>query len=112
MFGGNVSFTVDEGLEEAEEERVYRVTYKHSPEVFSSVMVKAASEDEAKQKLAVEEPGKDIVGVSVMSDYEVKDMTNRGMSLMEAKVIDDFSSYEPWGAAVSTFDNIQNADKI
>lgn len=31
---------------------------------------------------------------------------------MEAKVIDDFSSYEPWGAAVSTFDNIQNAGKM
>lgn len=98
--------------EGAEEKKVYRVTYKHSPQVFSSVMVKAANEDEAKQKLAVKEPGKDIVGVSVMSDYEVSDMTNRGMSLMEAKVVDDFSSYEPWGAAVSTFDNIQNAGKM
>ena len=112
MFGGNVSYTVNEGLEGAEEKKVYRVTYKHSPQVFSSVMLKAASEDEAKQKLAVEEPGKDIVGVSVMSDDEVKDMKNRGMSLMEARIIDDFSSYEPWGAAVSTFDSIQNADKM
>lgn len=102
-----------EQLEESKEDaKVFRVTYKHSPTVFSSVMVKAANEDEAKQKLAVKEPGKDIVGVSVMSDAEVKDMTNRGMSLMEAKIIDDFSSYEPWGAAVSTFDNIQNADKM
>ena len=100
---------IEEG---AEEKKVYRVTYKHSPEVFSSVMVKAANEDEAKQKLSVEKPGKDIIGVSVMSADEVKDMTNRGMSLMEAKIIDDFSSYEPWGAAVSTFDNIQNADKM
>ena len=100
---------IEEG---AEEKRVYRVTYKHSPEVFSSVMVKAANEDEAKQKLAVKKPGKDIVGVSVMSDDEVNDMTNRGMSLMEAKVVDDFSSYEPWDAAVSTFDNIQNAGKM
>lgn len=102
-----------EQLEESKEDaKIFRVTYKHSPTVFSSVMVKAANEDEAKQKLAVKEPGKDIVGVSVMSDDEVKDMTNRGMSLMEAKVIDDFSSYEPWGAAVSTFDNIQNAGKM
>ena len=92
--------------------KVFRVTYKHSPTVFSSVMVKAASEDEAKQKLAVKEPGKDIIGVTVMSGAEVSDMTNRGMSLMEAKVIDDFSSYEPWGPAVSTFDSIQNADKM
>ena len=100
-------------LEESKEDaKVFRVTYKHSPTVFSSVMVKAASEDEAKQKLAVKEPSKDIVGVSVMSDDEVKDMTSRGMSLMEAKIIDDFSSYEPWGAAVSTFDIIQNADKM
>lgn len=95
-----------------EEKKVYRVTYKHSPEVFSSVMVKAANEDEAKQKLAVKKPGKDIVGVQAMSDDEVSDMTNRGMSLMEAKVVDDFSSYEPWDAAVSTFDNIQNAGKM
>lgn len=95
-----------------EEKKVYRVTYKHSPEVFSSVMVRAANEDEAKQKLSVKKPGKDIVGVSVMSDDEVSDMTNRGMSLMEAKVVDDFSSYEPWDAAVSTFDNIQNAGKM
>lgn len=102
-----------EQLEESEEDaKIFRVTYKHSPTVFSSVMVKAANEDEAKQRLAVKEPGKDIVGVSVMSDDEVSDMTSRGMSLMEAKVIDDFSSYEPWGAAVSTFDNIQNAGKM
>lgn len=98
--------------EGSEEKKVYRVTYKHSPEVFSSVMVKASSEDEAKQKLSVKKPGKDIVGVSVMSDDEVNDMTNRGMSLMEAKIVDDFSSYEPWDAAVSTFDNIQNAGKM
>ncbi len=109
--------TIEEGVhseieEGAEEKKVYRVTYKHSPEVFSSVMVKAANEDEAKQKLSVKKPGKDIVGVSVMSDDEVSDMTNRGMSLMEAKVVDDFSSYEPWDAAVSTFDNIQNAGKM
>lgn len=102
-----------EPLEESKEDaKIFRVTYKHSPEVFSSVMVKAANEDEAKQKLSVKKPGKDIVGVSVMSDDEVSDMTNRGMSLMEAKVVDDFSSYEPWDAAVSTFDNIQNAGKM
>ena len=102
----------DKKLDEDLSDTVYRVTYKHSPEVFSSVMVRAANEDEAKQKLAVKKPGKDIVGVSVMSDDEVNDMTNRGMSLMEAKIVDDFSSYEPWDAAVSTFDNIQNAGKM
>lgn len=102
-----------EPLEESKEDaKIFRVTYKHSPEVFSSVMVKAANEDEAKQKLSVKKPGKDIVGVSIMPDDEVSDMTNRGMSLMEAKVVDDFSSYEPWDAAVSTFDNIQNAGKM
>ena len=102
-----------EPLEESKEDaKIFRVTYKHSPEVFSSVMVKAANEDEAKQKLLVKKPGKEIVGIQSMSDDEVKDMTNRGMSLMEAKVVDDFSSYEPWDAAVSTFDNIQNAGKM
>lgn len=102
-----------EPLEESKEDaKVFRVTYKHSPEIFSSVMIKAKDEAEAKKKLSVKKPGKDIVGVSVMSDDEVSDMTNRGMSLMEAKVVDDFSSYEPWDAAVSTFDNIQNAGKM
>ena len=100
---------IEEG---AEEKKVYRVTYKHSPEVFSSVMVKAANEDEAKQRLSVKKPGKDIVGVSVMSDDEVNDMTNRGMSLMEAKVVDDFSSYEPWEGAVDTYNKIEEAGKL
>lgn len=107
--GESIHTEMKEGVEE---KKVYKVTYKHSPQIFSSVMVKAANEDEAKQKVAAKKPGKDIVGVSVMSDYEVKDMTNRGMSLMEARVIDDFSSYEPWDAAVNTFDNIQNAGKM
>lgn len=31
---------------------------------------------------------------------------------MEAKVVDDFSSYEPWDAAVSTFEAIQDAGKM
>ena len=98
--------------ESAEEVKVFRVTYKHSPEVFSSVMVKAASEDEAKKKLSTKKPGKDIVGVSVMTDDEVEDMRKRGMSLMEAKVVDDFANYEPWDGAVNTFDTIQDAGKM
>lgn len=104
-----------EPLEESADEvqgKIFRVTYKHSPEVFSSVMVKATSEDEAKKKLSTKKPGKDIVGVQIMSDDEVKDMTNRGMSLMEAKVVDDFASYEPWEGAINTFDAIQAADKL
>lgn len=102
-----------EPLEEsAEGVKVFRVTYKHSPEVFSSVMVKAASEEEAKKKLSTKKPGKDIVGVSVMTDDEVEDMRKRGMSLMEAKIVDDFANYEPWGGAVNTFDTIQDAGKM
>ena len=31
---------------------------------------------------------------------------------MEAKVVDDFSSYEPWEGAIDTFDAIQAADKL
>ena len=46
-------------------------------------MVKASNEDEAKEKLSAKKPGKIIVGVKVMSDDDVKDMTSRGMSLME-----------------------------
>lgn len=100
-------------LEESTEGvKVFRVTYKHSPEVFSSVMVRATSEDEAKKKLSTKKPGKDIVGVSVMTDDEVEGMKKRGMSLMEAKVVDDFVNYEPWGEAVRTFDTIQDAGKM
>ena len=71
-----------ESIEDTED-KVFQVTYKHSPEIFSSVMVKASNEDEAKEKLSAKKPGKIIVGVKVMSDDDVKDMTSRGMTLME-----------------------------
>lgn len=65
------------------EDKVFKVTYKESPEIFSSVMIKASNENEAKEKLSAKKPGKVIVGVEVMSDDAVKDMKSRGMSLME-----------------------------
>lgn len=71
-----------ESIEDTED-KVFKVTYKESPEIFSSVMIKASDEDEAKEKLSIKKPGKIIVGVEIMSDEAVKDMTSRGMSLME-----------------------------
>lgn len=102
-----------ESLEESREDaKIFRVTYKHSPEVFSSVMIKAEDEDEAKKKLSVKHPSKDIVGVQVMSDDEVKDMTHRGMSLIEAVVLQQFSDYQPWEGAIDTYERIKSANKL
>lgn len=102
-----------DNLEESREDaKVFRVTYKHSPEVFSSVMIKAEDEDEAKKKLSVKKPGKDIVGVQVMSDDEVKDMTHRGMSLIESIVLQQFSDYQPWEGAIDTYERIKSANKL
>lgn len=74
------------------EDTVYRVTYKYSPEIFSSVMIKAASEDEAKEKFATHND-KEVIGVKEMSADEVEDMKHRGMSLLEAKVKEDSNLY-------------------
>lgn len=82
------------------DDKVFKVTYKESPEIFSAVMIKASDEDEAKEKLSAKKPGKIIVGVEIMSDEAVKDMTSRGMSLMEAAPFDhhDPDSKEPDGS--------------
>lgn len=67
------------------EEFVYRVTYKYSPETFSSVMIRATSEDEAKKKFAARND-KEVIGVKKLSTDEVEDMKHRGMSVLESKV--------------------------
>ena len=102
-----------EPLEESKEDaKVFRVTYKHSPEVFSSVMVKASNEDEAKKKFKVKYPNKEIIAVTAMMQSEVDDMKRRGMSLFEAKIIDAFDAYVPWDEAVLTYQTIEEADKL
>lgn len=79
--------------EDADSEKVYRVTYKESENIFSSFMVKAKDKDEAIDK-AVEYRKKkyntntDIIGAKEMSASEVKDYTNRGMSLIESVDVD------------------------
>lgn len=103
---------VNEDIKNTEQTEVFRVDYMHSPEIFSSVMIKASSEDEARKKFKVKYPNKEIIAVTSMTQSEVDDMKRRGMSLLEAKIIDAFDAYVPWGAAVSTFDNIQNAGKM
>ena len=79
--------------EDADSEKVYQVTYKASENIFSSFMVKAKDKDEAIDK-AVEYRKKkyntntDIIGAKEMSASEVKDYTNRGMSLIESVDVD------------------------
>ena len=76
-------------------DKVFKVTYKESPEIFSAVMIKASNEDEAKEKLSIKKPGKIIVDVEMMSDEAVKDMTSRGMSLMEDTRSRSFDHHDP-----------------
>lgn len=77
------------------EDKVFKVTYKESPEIFSAVMIKASNEDEAKEKLSAKKPGKVIVGIEIMSDEAVKDMKSRGMSLMEDTKDESFDHHDP-----------------
>lgn len=69
--------------EDAGDSNVYQVTYRHSPDVFSSFMVKASDENEAKTKARGKIRDKEIIGVKVMTPDEVEDMKKRGMSLLE-----------------------------
>lgn len=70
------------------EEKIFRITYRHSPEIFSSFMIKADSEEDARGKAEVKTKGKEIVGVKLMSKDEVHDMKNRGMSIVENVEVD------------------------
>lgn len=70
------------------EEKIFQITYRHSPEIFSSFMIKADSEEDARGKAEVKTKGKEIVGVKLMSKDEVHDMKNRGMSIVENVEVD------------------------
>lgn len=69
--------------EDASDFKVYQVTYRHSPDVFSSFMVKASDESEARIKAKGKVKDREIIGVKVMTPDEVEDMKRRGMSLLE-----------------------------
>lgn len=65
---------------------VYKVTYKYSDNIFSSVMIRANDEKEAREKFNKrfkEVDDKDIAGIKKMSDDDVAEMTKRGMKLLE-----------------------------
>lgn len=70
--------------EDAGDYNVYQVTYKHSPDIFSSFMVKASDENEAQSRAKDKIKDKEIIGVRIMSSEEVDDMKKRGMSLVES----------------------------
>ena len=69
--------------EDASDFKVYQVTYRHSPDVFSSFMVRASDESEARTKAKGKVKDREIIGVKVMTPDEVEDMKRRGMSLLE-----------------------------
>jgi hypothetical protein len=100
-------------MNEAVEEKVYKVTYKTSPSIYSSFMIKADSEDDAKKKATENKISEeDIIGISEMTSDEVEDMRKRGMSLLEAKLYIDFDEYEPWSGAEETYNRILGEDKL
>ena len=70
------------------DEKIFQITYRYSPEIFSSFMIKADSEEDARGKAEVKTKGKEIVGVKLMSKDEVHDMKNRGMSIVENVEVD------------------------
>lgn len=122
VFGGDVKSAYEfllnydstrNKMNEAVEEKVYKVTYKTSPSVYSSFMIKADSEDDAKKKTTENKISEeDIIGISEMTSDEVEDMRKRGMSLLEAKLYIDFDEYEPWSGAEETYNRIVNEDKL
>ena len=75
--------TVNESLSE-QTENIYKVTYKHSDNIYSAVMIKASSEQEAEDKFKERKPNREIAGVTRLSDGEAEDMKRRGMSLLES----------------------------
>lgn len=79
----DMKILLDESLFEGTE-NVYRVTYKHSDNIYSAVMIKASSEQEAEDKFKERKPNKEIAGVTLLSDGEAEDMKRRGMSLLES----------------------------
>ena len=69
--------------EGADVESIYQITYAVANGIFSSVMVKASSEEEARDKFSKKHKTKKIVGAKEISGDEADDMKKRGMSLME-----------------------------
>ena len=64
-------------------ESIYQVTYVVSDGIFSSVMIKASSEEEAKDKFSKKHKTKKIAGIKELTSDEASDMKKRGMSLLE-----------------------------
>ena len=80
---------------ESLKESVYRVTYTVAPNIYSSVMIKAKDEEDAKQRFAKHKVGKEIAGVKEMADYEVEDMLKRGMSLISEDLTEAYGDGWP-----------------
>lgn len=74
---------------------VYKVTYTVAPNIYSSVMIKAKDEEDAKQRFAKHKVGKEIAGVKEMADYEVEDMLKRGMSLISEDLTEAYGDGWP-----------------
>lgn len=69
--------------ENEEVESIYQITYFVANGIFSSVMIKASSEEEARDKFSKKHKTKKIAGAKKISKDEADDMKKRGMSLVE-----------------------------
>lgn len=90
---------------------VYKVTFLLG-NTYHGMMVKATSSDQAKEKAQNKQPDAKIVGVVELSEDDVKELKHRGMSLIEAIVLQQFSDYQPWEGAISTYEQIKSANKL
>lgn len=102
---------IDELNEENSSNSVYKVTFLLG-KTYHGMMVKATSSDQAKEKAQNKQPDAKIVGVVELSEDDVKELKHRGMSLIEAVVLQQFSDYQPWGGAVDTYEQIKSANKL
>ena len=76
---------------------IYKITVreKDAPDIFSSFMVKANSEAEAKQLYQDKYSSYgELVGIRDVADYEVKEFKRRGMKLYEDLDVDELESEE------------------
>lgn len=92
-------------------DNIYRVTYLRN-DVYLGIMVKATSPEQAKEKIQKKYPDAKVVGAVEIGDDEVKEMKHRGMSLLEAIILQDLDDYEPWEGAVNTYERIKKAGKL
>jgi len=72
----------------------YKVTLKVNSAVYSSFIVKANNEEEAREIAETKSDGKEIIAVKEISDNEVASLKDRGMSVVESVIKEDWVQIE------------------